>query len=823
MRKIPYCYRHLPIPGGGYVTGFIFHQEVSELLYARTDIGGVYRYLYKEKRWKSLMEHVTQEDLSESFPIAVALDRQKPERLLIACGENKPNSGVLAISNDYGETFTYEKIPVLVHGNLNGRGTGSRLIIDSKDSNIIYFASQEGGLLRSIDLGRTWEKLDVNGERYMTMIWQSPNKQTLVVGTAGVARCKEEGEEKIRGMSLYVSYDHGEQFKPMSQPCSKVMPHSKLSGYVAQRYDYDGKYLYVTFSNTGEHSYVVENGYSCDSGDAMGGRVLRYEFDEDEHIIGYEDITPVSYEDDLKIVEEDQNKNKVVKKTLVDDIILNENQEERKKSLSVKSGLNEKYILGHGFSGISSCKAMPGLLACSTICRKIDKKDMDIIYLSYDYGATWEMVLYDLTIGNLFFKTPYMKPMYNGQKSIVHWMSDVKINPFNPDELWFNSGTGVFQTETLTQKVCSFHDQSEGIEETVHLNIYSPPSGEVKLIDILGDLGGFAFTNLDKPCENSFADKEGNRYVTCINADYSDINPECVIVTPRGNWTGKTKGGLILSKDQCKTFKRLEMPYGLSSEIDERLHEIEKPNVNSGWVALSPDCNHIVWSIAAEWVTLPMALVVYSHDGGVHFNKSQVYDRQGNLIKDGYMKVFSDRKLNHLMYGFGDHSDFYISHDGGATFKAYEVSIDFPKVNFSLIDCTNTVEVRGDSGRTGIFYIALGQYGLWKMIYKEDEDTINLIKLSHFEDVVYHIGLGIIKEEGNYLQEDKALYISGIIEGKYGFYRSLDEGESWERLNTNKQMFGDINSIEGDSRKFGRFFIATGSLGVLYGEPILKD
>lgn len=55
------------------------------------------------------------------------------------------------------------------------------------------------------------------------------------------------------------------------------------------------------------------------------------------------------------------------------------------------------------------------------------------------------------------------------------------------------------------------------------------------MIDILGDLGGFAFTALDKPCGNSFADEDGNRYITCINADFSDENPDVLVVTPRGN------------------------------------------------------------------------------------------------------------------------------------------------------------------------------------------------------------------------------------------------------------------------------------------------
>jgi hypothetical protein len=65
----------------------------------------------------------------------------------------------------------------------------------------------------------------------------------------------------------------------------------------------------------------------------------------------------------------------------------------------------------------------------------------------------------------------------------------------------------------------------------------------------------------------------------------------------------------------------------------------------------------------------------------------------------------------------------------------------------------------------------------------------------------------------------KTLYVNGIIDGDYGFYRSLDEGRTWQRINKENQMFGDIRSIVGDPREFGRFYIATGSRGVLWGKP----
>lgn len=794
-RIIPYEYRNLPIPGGGYVTGFVFHKNEPNVLYCRTDIGGTYRYDYDKKTWHSLIDHVNMHALDETYPAALALDPNRPERLLIASGVNGEGitSGVLSISNDRGGHFEKKTIPTKVHGNLNGRGAGLRMVISEQDSNTIYFASQQGGLLISHDLGTSWKQTDVCGETYLTFVWANPADTCLVVGTAGVATRRENG---MRGHSLYVSYDGGAHFEPVPEPEEYLLTQSKFPGLVAQRYDYDGKYLYVTFAHTGEYSYVVENGYSCDSGDTIGGRVVRYNFLQDGRLSTFEEITPNAANTVMF------SKNNPM---LEDELIFPETD-------GAADRRHPQYRFG--FSGISSCAAKPGLLVLSTICRR----NGDKLYLSNDHGENWQVVLHDLDIGNLHFHTPYMKKEYNGGHSLLHWLSDVKINPFNPDELWFNSGTGVFKTENLQSINRSFCDCCEGIEETVHLNVYSPTGGTVQCIDIVGDLGGFAFTDVDRPCENSFADEDGNRYITCINADFSDEHPECVIVTPRGNWTGKTKGGLIVSNDQCKSFTRLPMPFGISEYLDGQLERIEHPNVNSGWVAMSPDCKNIVWSVA-EWIGLPIAGVIASNDGGETFYKVRVYDLSGDEVTEGKMKVYSDRVDSALFYGFGESSQFYVSRDGGATFMQYGTPAAFPAVDFGIIDTANKTEVRGDAGKSGVFYIAVGEHGLWKYRYDRDSDQISLNKLSKGNDAVYRMGLGLHHVGSCYLTDEKAIYFCGEIDGEYGFYRSFDDMESVERINTESQMYGEINSIDGDCRTFGRFFLATGSRGVLCGEP----
>lgn len=765
--NVPYQYSNAPIPGGGYVTGFDFHQKQPGILYARTDIGGVYRYVYEKKRWKSLADHVTMMDMAEVFPIAIALDNNNPERLYIACGINGEPSGKLCISDDYGESFHYESIPTMIHGNLSGRGVGMRLVVDDNDENVLYFASQTGGLLKSCDRGRNWKRLALE-EDYITFVWVSPDSRMLVVGTAGLTTKKDD---KHRGHSLYVSYDAGASFEKLMQPEKCDIEGCLMNGLVASRYDYDGKYLYVTMNSTGRFNYIVDLGYSCDTGDVIGGRVLRYYF-ENGRIAGYDDITPG--DDDKKAPD----------------------------------------YVDYGFGGICSCRTEPGMLACTTLCREL--KGVECVYISRDYGDSWQISLSGLDKGGIRFDTSYMRPEYNGGVSILHWMSDVKINPFNGNEIWFNSGTGVFGSEAFMTDTPAYHDKCAGIEETVHLNVYAPLSGKVKLLDIVGDLGAFAFCDLDTPCRNSVDDREGNRYITCINADISDIHPEVAVITARGNWKGKTKGGLVCTRDEYNTYDRLPMPFGLSADIDAKLHEIEHPNVNAGWVAMSPDTENIVWSIA-DCIDLPAGLVVSSQDAGKTYGRVGIYDLAGNELTQGKFKAFSDRVNSAVFYGFGEKGQFYVSTDCGKNFYQKETAL--PQVDFGKIDTANRTEIRAVAGVQGILYIAAGKEGIWKLTYDLERDSLNVIRLSKEGDSVFRVGLGIGKKDMSYYYGNMAIYLCGVIDNQYGFYRSFDECETYERINTDRQMFGDINSIDGDKNVFGRFFIATGSRGVLYGKP----
>lgn len=158
------------------------------------------------------------EELDECYPAAIALDDSHPERLYIASGVVSKGKGRLSISDDYGETFRYTQIPAIVHGNLSGRGTGQRLVVDPQESDTLYFASSKGGLLRTRDRGQSWEKLPIP-EDYMTFVWVSEDSRTLVAGTAGYT---SRMDDTLRGHSLYVSYDGGASFAPLQEPESPL-------------------------------------------------------------------------------------------------------------------------------------------------------------------------------------------------------------------------------------------------------------------------------------------------------------------------------------------------------------------------------------------------------------------------------------------------------------------------------------------------------------------------------------------------------------------------------------------------------------------------
>lgn len=763
MNKIKYDYKNFKIGGGGFVTGFVFHKKASDILYARTDIGGFYRYDFKNSRWISLIDSVTSIEPNQCYPLSIALDENDENVLYIACGDDK--KGELCISHDKGESFITKAMPCGIHGNCMGRATGERLI---KIGNDLFFGSRTAGLLRSSDEGESWDKLNINSELNITFInaIQSGDNRTIFVGTSGGVNISCEGSKNFRGHSLYASYDNGESFVKVPQPEANCSAKSAIAGFVAQRSAFgidkktNKRYFYVTFSQTGKEE--EPDRYTCDSADVISGRIFRYELDKQGRINDNSalDITPDTVD-------------------------------------------------GVGLSGVDFCDGM-------LVLSEIGEAHPNSVYISFDNGDSWVKVLYNLSVGKVNFTVPYMKPEYNSGRLLVHWMSDIKINPFNSDMAVFNTGTGVFVTNNLTDAMrgmtVEWEPLCEGMEETVHLNVYSPPKGKIRCIDIVGDLGGFAFKSVDEIPENSFANENGDRYITCLNADFTDLNPEIVVATPRGNWTGKTIGGVIISYDQCKTWRHLEFPYGLSDKIDSLCDNIKNPNVDSGWVAMSADGKRIIWAIAWQHEFLTDS-VVYTDDEGETWSKSIFIGSCDYEVNPVPLYILADRVNPNIFMAVNKESAMFISCDKGKTFYECSPSTIYEKPKSREELKLREFEVRAESGKEKTLWASFGPAGLWRLEFNEKSKSVNCKRITKPNEFTLGVGFGMPKKGGNI----PTIYTSGVIDGQYGFWRSCDYGKSFELLSDDNQHFGTVRSISGDPREFGTFYIATGSRGLFCG------
>ncbi|MFF4488978.1 1,4-beta-glucanase [Streptomyces sp. NPDC001544] len=158
-----YRWRNAVIGGTGFITGVLFHPTVRGLAYARTDIGGAYRWDDRAARWIPLIDHIGWDDWNLLGVEAVAVDPAHPDRLYLALGtytQSWAGNGAVLRSEDRGATWTRTDLSVKLGANEDGRGAGERLLVDPRDSDTLWLGTRHDGLLKSTDRGATWAAVD---------------------------------------------------------------------------------------------------------------------------------------------------------------------------------------------------------------------------------------------------------------------------------------------------------------------------------------------------------------------------------------------------------------------------------------------------------------------------------------------------------------------------------------------------------------------------------------------------------------------------------------------------------------------------------------
>ena len=106
--------------GGGFIPGIIFNESEKDLIYARTDIGGAYRWNPVGSSWTPLTDFVGWDDWNNNGIDALASDPVDPDRVYMAVGTYTnswvKDNGYIFRSTDRGDTWEKTELPFKVGG-----------------------------------------------------------------------------------------------------------------------------------------------------------------------------------------------------------------------------------------------------------------------------------------------------------------------------------------------------------------------------------------------------------------------------------------------------------------------------------------------------------------------------------------------------------------------------------------------------------------------------------------------------------------------------------------------------------------------------------
>lgn len=431
-----YEWRNVRIGGGGFVPGITFHPSQRGLAYARTDVGGAYRWDDDKGTWTPLLDGLGMDDVNLTGVESLAVDPGDPSRLYLAVGtytNPRVGNGAILASGDRGRSFHRCDMPFRMGGNEAGRGNGERLAVDPNDGAVLFFGSRNAGLWRSADHGHSWARVEgfpssavsdeasAQGGRLRQPLGicfvlfdprgSMPGRPTRTL-YAGIS---------MRHQPLWRSDDGGATWAPVpGQPEGLRPTRPCLTA--------DGR-LYLTYGDEPGPNTMTD------------GAVWKLDTRSGE----WTDLTP----------------------------------------LRPGNGGNR-----FGYGAVSADASRPGRLLVSTFCRY--KPDHDELFLSTDDGRSWTPVLERSRLDHS--QAPWC------DQHTPHWIADLRIDPFDSSHALFVTGYGVYRTRNLDALeqggTVTWSFDNKGLEETVPLALLSPPEG-AHLLSALGDIDGFRHENLD--------------------------------------------------------------------------------------------------------------------------------------------------------------------------------------------------------------------------------------------------------------------------------------------------------------------------------------
>lgn len=746
----PYTWGHANTSGGGgYIPAIIFNQGEKDLIYTRTDMGGAYRWDPETNSWIGLSDWVGADNWNDLGCESLAADPIETNRVYIACGtytnDWTSDNGSILRSVDKGDTWEKIDLPFKLGGNMPGRSMGERLTIDPVANNVLYLGTHNGnGLWRSTDYGSTWSRvesftatgdyIDPNMGDQIGVVWEAFDPTSAPEGT------NPDGTKK---------------------PCQTI--------YVGVADESES--IYVTHDG-GETWEAVEGQPTVDNQDSW---VKKDEYDQFKPhgflpvhgVLASNGELYVTYSNDCGPY--DGSKGDVFKYNT-------KTGEWKNISPEPSSDFDNNYS---GYGGLAVDGKDPNTLVVSALNSWWpDTK----FWRSTDAGETWTPIWnwdgyptrtlrYELDIS----KAPWLefdgKSTYPEANPKLGWMvAGVSIDPFNSDRMMYGTGATLYGTNNLTDwgssKKVKVEVMAQGIEETSVNLVLSTGFGDTSVVSAENDVAGFVH-------KKDLTATPKAMHQPVWNTDSMDFaeDKNNVMVRVGKNDFGKYPNG-----------KSIAFSYNGGENWFEADYINGDKTMMGGTVAMNTSSEIVVWAPEGKEA-------YYTEDNGGTWTKCEGLPAGAVVI--------SDRENENKFYGFVN-GDFYMSEDGGKSFTKGATGLPTQDARFKAVP--------GQEGH--IWFI--GAEGM----YVSKDSGMTFSKKEEI-DSGRTVGFGKAKEGSDY----PAIYTHAKIDGLNAFFRSDDAGETWLRINDDKHQFGSAHTdITGDPNIYGRVYIATNGLGVVYGD-----
>jgi photosystem II stability/assembly factor-like uncharacterized protein len=395
----------------------------------------------------------------------------------------------------------------------------------------------------------------------------------------------------------------------------------------------------------------------------------------------------------------------------------------------------------------------------------------DDLYVSQDGGAHWtpvgpQAVHHSETHSWLLDYMGGDDKDAVARKHMGHWMDAVKINPFNPKEMLYGTGYGVWMTDNLdalgTDKKVEFAFENNNLEETVVLGLESPSAGP-KVLMAAGDVAGSAFTDLTvTPAHGLFSPtSQTNQGVA-----FAALKPDIIV---RSVDSESARG--YISTDGAESWTALNAPPPIATP--------DWHNHRAGKLVIS--------SLGANLVWLPEGEGAYaSNDSGKTWTLSAGWPKP-----ERGQEVIADTVNDRLFYAYDRYTGtVLVSRDGGGAFAPlYKLAAE-------------QGQLRAVPGHEGDLWLAAGT-----ALY-HGQTTIAGI------DAAWQVTFGKAASGHAY----PAVFVWGKVRGEEGLWRSDDAGGHWQRINDDAHRFGQMRAIAGDPREYGTLYIAPDGRGIMVGK-----